>query len=84
MIADWDPLSMKSVLEQSPLDESDDWLWQGYLRPGDITLLTSLWKTGKTTLLAGMLRCLETGDGIAPRLSTGSQWLACRSSSCAR
>ena len=67
MIADWDPLSMKSVLEQSTLEESNDWLWQGYLRPGDITLLTSLWKTGKTTLLAGMLRCLETGEPFLGR-----------------
>ncbi len=24
--------------------------------------MTSLWKTGKTTVLAGMLRCLETGE----------------------
>ncbi len=67
MIAEWDPLSMKAVLEQSPLEQSDDWLWQGYLRPGDITLLTSLWKTGKTTLLAGMLRCLEAGEPFLGR-----------------
>ena len=67
MIADWDPLSMKTVLEQSPPAEPDDWLWNGYLRPGDITLLTSLWKTGKTTLLAGLLRCLETGEPFLGR-----------------
>ena len=27
------------------------WLWQGYLTPGNVTLLTSQWKAGKTTLL---------------------------------
>jgi len=29
--------------------------------------VTSLWKTGKTTLLAGMLRCLETGEPFLGR-----------------
>ena len=33
-----------------------DWLWSGFLARGDITLLTSGWKLGKTTLLAGVLR----------------------------
>jgi hypothetical protein len=27
-----------------------DWLWQGYLGPGNVTLLTSLWESGKSTL----------------------------------
>jgi hypothetical protein len=27
-----------------------DWLWDGYLARGSVTLLTSQWKTGKTTL----------------------------------
>ena len=67
MIAEWDPLSMATVLEQPPPEESDDWLWHGYLRTGDITLLTSLWKTGKTTLLAGILRCLGTGEPFLGR-----------------
>src|SRR5262245_1002667 len=31
------------------------WLWQGMLMPGKLTLLTALWKSGKTTLLAHML-----------------------------
>ena len=26
------------------------WLWQGYLAAGNVTLLTSQWKSGKTTL----------------------------------
>jgi hypothetical protein len=37
------------------------WLWHGYLARGNLTLLTSLWKAGKTTLLAGLLQRL--GDG---------------------
>lgn len=39
-----------------------DWLWHGYLARGNITLLTSVWKAGKTTLLGGLLRHLATGD----------------------
>jgi hypothetical protein len=35
-----------------------DWLWHGYLGRGNLTLLTSLWKAGKTTLLAGLLQHL--------------------------
>jgi hypothetical protein len=38
-----------------------DWLWHGYLARGNLTLLTSLWKAGKTTLLTGLLQRL--GDG---------------------
>jgi hypothetical protein len=26
-----------------------DWLWTGYIAQGNLTLLTSLWKAGKTT-----------------------------------
>ena len=38
-----------------------DWLWQGYLAGGNLTLLTSQWKTGKTTLLALLLDRLRQG-----------------------
>jgi hypothetical protein len=34
------------------------WLWEGYLSPGAITLLSALWKSGKTTLLAHLVRAL--------------------------
>ncbi len=44
-----------------PSQEALPWLWSGFLLPGDITLLTSQWKTGKTTLLAGLLQSLGTG-----------------------
>src|SRR5262249_41455896 len=42
-----------------------DWLWQGYLLPGAVTLLTSLWKSGKSTLLAVLLSRLKTGGMLA-------------------
>ena len=56
-------------LQPCPIDASYDpsvepdlnWIWNGYLAPGDITLLTSQWKAGKTTLLTGLLRSLAGG-----------------------
>jgi RecA-family ATPase len=32
-----------------------DWLWEGFLVRGQVTLLTSAWKCGKSTLLALLL-----------------------------
>jgi hypothetical protein len=42
-----------------------DWLWQGYLAPGNVTMLTSQWKSGKTTLLSLLLARLGTGGQLA-------------------
>lgn len=42
-----------------------DWLWQGLLAKGNITLLTSLWKSGKTTLLANLLARRNAGGTLA-------------------
>jgi len=41
--------------------KADEWIWKGYLPKGAITLLSALWKAGKTTLLAHLLRALGTG-----------------------
>jgi hypothetical protein len=41
------------------------WLWQGYLAPGLVTLLTSQWKSGKTTLVAVLLTRLQHGGVLA-------------------
>jgi hypothetical protein len=40
-------------------------LWQGYLLPGALTLLTSQWKTGKTTLVSVLLARRRTGGPLA-------------------
>jgi hypothetical protein len=42
-----------------------DWLWEGYLLPGAVTLLTSLWKSGKSTLLSVLLSRLKSGGQLA-------------------
>jgi hypothetical protein len=41
------------------------WLWHGYIAPGNITLLTSLWKSGKTTLISVLLARLKAGGQLA-------------------
>jgi hypothetical protein len=41
------------------------WLWRGFLYPGAVTLLTSQWKTGKTTLISVLLSRLSTGGQLA-------------------
>nr|MBF6614980.1 AAA family ATPase [Chloroflexota bacterium] len=35
------------------------WLWEGYLASGMVTLLTGLWKSGKSTLLSHLLKDLS-------------------------
>jgi hypothetical protein len=42
-----------------------DWLWQGYLAAGNIALLASQWKAGKTTHLAALLAQLQSGGQLA-------------------
>jgi hypothetical protein len=46
-------------------DPSVAWLWQGYLAFGQVTLLTSQWKSGKTTLLSVLLARLKSGGAVA-------------------
>jgi hypothetical protein len=40
------------------------WLWHGYLGPGKVTLLTSQWKSGKTTLLSLLLARMQHGGQL--------------------
>jgi hypothetical protein len=41
--------------------EPTDWIWHGLLGPGNLTLLTSQWKAGKTTLLSILLNLRVAG-----------------------
>jgi len=59
---------MATVLKSEFYDElaaqvegDTEWLWRGYLAAGNVTLLTSQWKTGKTTLLSVLLARLHDG-----------------------
>lgn len=59
--------SSDSFVDQS--QPQVDWIWQGYLARGAMTLLTSQWKAGKTTLLSVLLARLA-GDGQLAGLTT--------------
>jgi hypothetical protein len=44
-----------------------DWLWHGYLAGGSVTLLTSRWKLGKTTLVSVLLARMAAGGTLGGR-----------------
>jgi RecA-family ATPase len=46
-------------------DRARGWLWHGYLAAGKITLLTSQWKSGKTTLISILLARMGQGGQLA-------------------
>src|SRR5262249_56893132 len=48
-------------------EESARWLWHGYLAREEVTLFSALWKAGKTTLLAHLLKAMETGGAFCGR-----------------
>lgn len=51
-------------LGELPASREPDWIWEGVIARGGITLLTGLWKSGKSTLLAHLLRDLYQGSGL--------------------
>ncbi|XVJ59539.1 MAG: AAA family ATPase [Tepidisphaera sp.] len=59
-----DLYQLVSIADLGPAVEPE-WLWSGYLARGGITLLTGLWKAGKTTLMGYLLRDLYLGSGLA-------------------
>jgi hypothetical protein len=47
-----------------------EWIWEGFIAPGNLTLLTSHWKAGKTTLVSILLGLRVAGGtlgGLAVR-----------------
>ena len=40
------------------------WLWRGFIAEKGITLFSALWKIGKTTLLAHLVRNMNKGDAL--------------------
>jgi len=63
-----EPISFKflSTDDLNRIDpESLAWLWKPYLARGMISLLTSRWKSGKTTLLSVLLAKLANGGELA-------------------
>ncbi len=48
-------------------ESTTDWIWPGMLAPGQVTLITALWKTGKTTLLAHLLAHRHAATALLDR-----------------
>jgi hypothetical protein len=63
-LAPYDPLKLRDL---RAVDPNVSWLWDGYLARGAVTLLTSLWKAGKTTLIAILLDRLRDGGVLGGR-----------------
>jgi hypothetical protein len=49
------PLVWGQAHLRATVGATQPWLWQGYLAPATVTLLTGRWKAGKTTLLSVLL-----------------------------
>lgn len=47
------------------------WLWPGFLAFGFITLLTALWKAGKTTLIADLIGKMGHGASLGEKIAPG-------------
>jgi hypothetical protein len=45
-------------------EEPIPWIWQGLIAPGNLTLMTSSWKSGKTTLLSILLGLRVAGGSL--------------------
>lgn len=60
------PETWKTELAHRPRP-SIDWVWPGYLARGAVTLLTSQWKTGKTTLVSVLIARMARGGELAGR-----------------
>lgn len=59
-------IRLKDAHEASP-QTNFEWLWEGYVGRSNITPFTSLWKSGKTTLITGLLQKMETGGEFLGR-----------------
>ncbi|MCE9562454.1 MAG: AAA family ATPase [Planctomycetes bacterium] len=70
----FNPLPMDQ-LAASEATLAAEWLWDGYLARGNITVLTSMWKSGKTTLIAGLLRALANGGTFLGRACSATRAL---------
>lgn len=55
--------SVVSLADLAPAG-NPEWLWKGYIARGAVTLLTGLWKAGKSTLVGYILRDLYRGGGL--------------------
>ena len=65
VVKDAGPVEVRCFKWMSELSAQPDdvkWIWNGYLARGGITLLSALWKSGKSTLLSHLLKALSGSD----------------------
>lgn len=65
-LADMIPGIWDDRLTDTPRPERE-WVWHGLLAPKAVTLLTAVWKSGKTTLLSALLAQMVNGGSLAGR-----------------
>jgi len=54
------------LISELTLDNAKiDWIWEGFLAKGHITLFSALWKAGKSTLIAQLLKCIKEEKPLA-------------------
>jgi hypothetical protein len=58
----WQPIPVSQL---DPNGEHVEWVWEGYVAHGGVTELVGLWKSGKTTLVAHLIKAMETGGMFA-------------------
>lgn len=57
---EWLPVPATEIMA-SP---DPEWIWPGYVARGHVTILTGLWKCGKSTLISHLLRDLTRGGPL--------------------
>jgi AAA domain len=68
-------LKPKSFSELRALPAEPDWLWQGFLAPGSLTMLAGHPFAGKSMLVSGLFRALETGEPFLGRTTKAASAL---------
>lgn len=61
------PVKIEDIVETH---ESMEWLWKGYIAKGRSTLLSALWKSGKSTLLSHVILAMQLGKELAAQPTT--------------
>jgi hypothetical protein len=52
---------LMTQLDTPTAASTTDWLWHGLIARGNVTLFTSQWKAGKSTLLTGLMHKPRSG-----------------------
>lgn len=55
----------KLITELTAEQSKVDWIWEGYLARGHLTFFSALWKVGKSTLIAYLLKALQENKEFA-------------------